>query len=199
MTLPKERQASHKVEKEQLIQDIRKFNPDITEKQLDKYDIDDLRKIRNAQMPQPERGNTAGRPMMQYGGKMKKGYKSIGEVKRQEKVETIKARMERLAQELAELQIAGSGRTMSEQDIDYAKHRIKAAENNPEKRKLLDDRIKEMRSPHRWNKWGGMQQGGMADMSAAPMMQPRKKKKKQFGFRSKYSKGGGVRAAKYKV
>ena len=42
MTLPKERQASHKVEKEQLIQDIRKFNPDITEKQLDKYDIDDL-------------------------------------------------------------------------------------------------------------------------------------------------------------
>ena len=111
MTLPKERQASHKVEKEQLIQDIRKFNPDITEKQLDKYDIDDLRKIRNAQMPQPTAkynvGNTAGRPMMQY--------------------------------------------------------------------------------------------GGMADMSAAPMRQPRKKKKKQFGFRSKYSKGGGVRAAKYKV
>lgn len=111
MTLPKERQASHKVEKEQLIQDIRKFNPDITEKQLDKYDIDDLRKIRNAQMPQPTAkynvGNTAGRPMMQY--------------------------------------------------------------------------------------------GGMADMSAAPMMQPRKKKKQQSGFRSKYSKGGGVRSAKYKV
>ena len=107
MTLPKERQASHKVEKEQLIQDIRKFNPDITEKQLDKYDIDDLRKIRNAQMPQPERGNTAGRPMMQY--------------------------------------------------------------------------------------------GGMADMSAAPMVQPRKKKKKQSGFRTKYSKGGGVRSSKYKL
>ena len=110
MTLPKERQASHKVEKEQLIQDIRKFNPDITEKQLDKYDIDDLRKIRNAQMPQPTAkynvGNTAGRPMMQY--------------------------------------------------------------------------------------------GGMSDMSAAPMVQPRKKKK-QSGFRTKYSKGGGVRAAKYKV
>ena len=107
MTLPKERQASHKVEKEQLIQDIRKFNPDITEKQLDRYDIDDLRKIRNAQMPQPERGNTAGRPMMQY--------------------------------------------------------------------------------------------GGMADMSAAPMVQPRKKKKQQSGFRPKYSKGGGVRSAKYKI
>ena len=107
MTLPKERQASHKEEKEQLIQDIRKFNPDITEKQLDRYDIDDLRKIRNAQMPQPAQDNTAGRPAM-YGG-------------------------------------------------------------------------------------------GMADMSAAPMVQPRKKKKPQSGFRSKYSKGGGVRAAKYKI
>ena len=40
--------------------------------------------------------------------------------------------------------------------------------------------------------------GGMADMSAAPMVQPRKKKT-QSGFRSKYSKGGGVRATKYKI
>ena len=44
-----------------------------------------------------------------------------------------------------------------------------------------------------------MQYGGMADMSAAPMVQPRKKKKKQSGFRTKYSKGGGVRATKYKI
>ena len=44
-----------------------------------------------------------------------------------------------------------------------------------------------------------MQYGGMADMSAAPMVQPRKKKKKQSGFRTKYSKGGGVRPAKYKI
>ena len=44
-----------------------------------------------------------------------------------------------------------------------------------------------------------MQYGGMADMSAAPMVQPRKKKKQQSGFRTKYSKGGGVRSAKYKV
>ena len=43
-----------------------------------------------------------------------------------------------------------------------------------------------------------MQYGGMADMSAAPMVQPRKKKK-QSGFRTKYSKGGGVRATKYKI
>ena len=32
-----------------------------------------------------------------------------------------------------------------------------------------------------------MQMGGMADMSAAPMMQPRKKKKPQSGFSTKYS------------
>ena len=106
MTLPKDRQASNKIEKEQLIQDIRKINPDITEKQLEKYDIDDLRKIRMANTPQPVKGNTAGRPTMY--------------------------------------------------------------------------------------------EGGMADMSAAPMVQPRKKKK-QSGFRSKYSKGGGVRTAKYKI
>ena len=106
MTLPKDRQASNKIEKEQLIQDIRKMNPDISEKQLERYDIDDLRKIRMANTPQPNIGNTAGRP--------------------------------------------------------------------------------------------AMYEGGIADMSAAPMVQPRKKKK-QSGFRTKYSKGGGVRSAKYKV
>lgn len=109
MTLPKERQASNKIEKEQLIQDIRKINPDISEKQLEKYDIDDLRKIRMANTPQPNVGNTAGRP--------------------------------------------------------------------------------------------AMYEGGMADMSAAPMIkQPQtRKRKSQSGFRSKYSKGGGVRPAKYKI
>tara|TARA_Y100001951_G_C11257843_1_gene250577 strand:- start:43 stop:363 length:321 start_codon:yes stop_codon:yes gene_type:complete len=106
MTLPKDRQASNKIEKEQLIQDIRKMNPDISEKQLERYDIDDLRKIRMANTPQPNIGNTAGRP--------------------------------------------------------------------------------------------AMYEGGIADMSAAPMVQPRKKKK-QSGFRTKYSKGGGVRVSKYKL
>ena len=43
-----------------------------------------------------------------------------------------------------------------------------------------------------------MQQGGMADMSAAPMVKPIKKQA-QSGFSSKYSKGGGVRSAKYKL
>ena len=45
-----------------------------------------------------------------------------------------------------------------------------------------------------------MQYGGMADMSAAPMIkQPQRKKRKASGFRAKYSKGGGVRATKYKL
>ena len=40
----------------------------------------------------------------------------------------------------------------------------------------------------------------MADMSAAPMInQPQRKKRKASGFRTKYSKGGGVRASKYKL
>ena len=45
-----------------------------------------------------------------------------------------------------------------------------------------------------------MQYGGMADMSAAPMIkQPQTKKRKASGFRTKYSKGGGVRSSKYKL
>ena len=44
------------------------------------------------------------------------------------------------------------------------------------------------------------QYGGMADMSAAPMVkQPQQKKRKASGFRTKYSKGGGVRSSKYKL
>ena len=44
------------------------------------------------------------------------------------------------------------------------------------------------------------QYGGMADMSAAPMVkQLQQKKRKASGFRTKYSKGGGVRSSKYKL
>ena len=120
MTLPKERQASNKIEKQQLIQDIRKINSDISESQLERYDIDDLRKIKMATTLKPE---------------VEQGM-TVDEKYRQEK---------RLG-------------------------------TFPQK----------------------MQMGGMADMSAAPMMQPRKKKRKG-GSVSKYSKGGGVRPAKYKI
>ena len=102
MTIPREQQVNKDQERAQLIQDIKKQNPDITDEQLNKYDIDDLRKIKIATAPEVN-----------------------------------------------------------------------------------------LKQP--------MQMGGMADMSAAPMVQPRKKKKKQSGFRTKYSKGGGVRPAKYKI
>ena len=66
---------------------------------------------------------------------------------------------------------------------------------------ILLQRVNDLRVKQESNKKGGRikyQYGGMADMSAAPMVQPRKKKK-QSGFRTKYSKGGGVRATKYKI
>ena len=122
MTLPREKTATQQKERQQLIQDIKQQNPSITDKQLSKYNIDDLRKIKMATAPKPEveRGMT------------------VDEQYRQEK---------RLG-------------------------------TFPQK----------------------MQYGGMADMSAAPMIkQPQTKKRKASGFRTKYSKGGGVRSSKYKL
>ena len=122
MTVPKEQKATQQKERQQLIQEIKQQNPSITDKQLSKYNIDDLRKIKMATAPKPEveRGMT------------------VDEQYRQEK---------RLG-------------------------------TFPQK----------------------MQYGGMADMSAAPMIkQPQRKKRKASGFRAKYSKGGGVRSSKYKL
>ena len=122
MTVPKTKKATQQKERQQLIQEIKQQNPSITDKQLSKYNIDDLRKIKMATAPKPEveRGMT------------------VDEQYRQEK---------RLG-------------------------------TFPQK----------------------MQYGGMADMSAAPMIkQPQQKKRKASGFRTKYSKGGGVRSSKYKL
>ena len=122
MTVPKEQKATQQKERQQLIQDIKQQNPSITDEQLSRYNIDDLRKIKMATAPKPEveRGMT------------------VDEQYRQEK---------RLG-------------------------------TFPQK----------------------MQYGGMADMSAAPMIkQPQRKKRKASGFRTKYSKGGGVRSSKYKL
>ena len=122
MTVPKAKKATQQKERQQLIQDIKQQNPSITDKQLSKYNIDDLRKIKMATAPKPE---------------VEKGM-TVDEQYRQEK---------RLG-------------------------------TFPQK----------------------MQYGGMADMSAAPMIkQPQTKKRKASGFRTKYSKGGGVRASQYKL
>ena len=46
MTVPRAKKATQQKERQQLIQDIKQQNPSITDKQLSKYNIDDLRKIK---------------------------------------------------------------------------------------------------------------------------------------------------------
>ena len=107
MTLPRERQASKRIERQKLIQDIRQKYPEANDKILSKYNIDDLRKLHASMYPEDDSPMRT-QPRMQY--------------------------------------------------------------------------------------------GGIADMSAAPMIkQPQRKKRKASGFRAKYSKGGGVRSSKYKL
>ena len=101
MTVPKEQKATQQKERQQLIQDIKQQNPSITDKQLSKYNIDDLRKIKMATAPKAEteklsqveqfdrdvrtgkfsqQYDTFRQPRMKHGGKMKKKYQSKGKV-----------------------------------------------------------------------------------------------------------------------
>ena len=129
MTVPREQKATQQKERQQLIQDIKQQNPSITDKQLSRYNIDDLRKIKMATAP--------------------------------------KAETEKLSQV-----------EQFDRDVRTGK---------------FSQQYDTFRQPR-------MQYGGMADMSAAPMIkQPQQKKRKASGFRTKYSKGGGVRASKYKL
>jgi len=129
MTVPKAKKATQQKERQQLIQDIKQQNPSITDKQLSRYNIDDLRKIKMATAP--------------------------------------KAETEKLSQV-----------EQFDRDVRTGK---------------FSQQYDTFRQPR-------MQYGGMADMSAAPMVkQPQQKKRKASGFRAKYSKGGGVRSSKYKL
>ena len=129
MTVPREQKATQQKERQQLIQDIKQQNPSITDKQLSRYNIDDLRKIKMATAP--------------------------------------KAETEKLSQV-----------EQFDRDVRTGK---------------FSQQYDTFRQPR-------MQYGGMADMSAAPMIkQPQQKKRKASGFRTKYSKGGGVRSSKYKL
>ena len=134
MTVPKTKKATQQKERQQLIQEIKQQNPSITDKQLSKYNIDDLRKIKLATAP---------------------------------KVET-----EKLSQ-------------IEEYNRRFGRDRL-----NPNE---MPEEVGSLRRT-------GFQYGGMADMSAAPMIkQPQTRKRKASGFRTKYSKGGGVRSSKYKL
>ena len=133
MTLPKAKIATQQKERQQLIQDIKQQNPEVTDEQLSRYNIDDLRKIKLATAP--------------------------------------KAQTEQLSQ--------------------IEKYN----------RKFGTDKLNPNEMPEEVSRIRGMQYGGMADMSAAPMVKQQRQRKRRAasGFRAKYSKGGGVRSSKYKL
>ena len=217
MTLPKAKKATQQKEREQLIQDIKQQNRNITDEQLSKYDIDDLRKIKMATAPKAEteklsqveqfdrdvrtgkfsqKYDTFRQPRMKHGGKMKKKYQSKG------KVTSDRDANIRLAWRLARAEAGSGGKSVSDKDFENALSRLsgRTQSDRDRKKQMVLERISKLEtvgaSPH----IGEYQYGGMADMSAAPMIkQPQRKKRKASGFRTKYSKGGGVRSSKYKL
>ena len=239
MTVPKAKKATQQKERQQLIQEIKQQNPSITDKQLSKYNIDDLRKIKMATAPKAEteklsqveqfdrdvrtgkfsqQYDTFRQPRMKYGGKMKKKYQSKG------KVESQRDKDMALAFRLAKLESESSGRAVSDQDLNYALARIGHGTGAQKKARIekIMKKISQLQSrgaagklPERtmrkqyvgehtiipeFPREKTFQYGGIADMSAAPMIkQPQQKKRKASGFRTKYSKGGGVRSSKYKL
>ena len=217
MTIAKKRQASNILEKKKLIQDIKQKNPEISEAQLSKYNIDDLKKIQMAvgqeyykDALEKEKGLRLGlnRQKMKYGGKMKKKYKyqeggkTISDRDVGGKTTSDRDANIRLAWRLARAEAGSGGKSVSDKDFENALSRLsgRTQSDRDRKKQMVLERISKLEtvgaSPH----IGEYQYGGMADMSAAPMIkQPQRKKRKASGFRTKYSKGGGVRSSKYKL
>ena len=217
MTIAKKRQASNILEKKKLIQDIKQKNPEISEAQLSKYNIDDLKKIQMAvgqeyykDALEKEKGLRLGlnRQKMKYGGKMKKKYKyqeggkTISDRDVGGKTTSDRDANIRLAWRLARAEAGSGGKSVSDKDFENALSRLsgRTQSDRDRKKQMVLERISKLEtvgaSPH----IGEYQYGGMADMSAAPMVkQPQRKKRKASGFRTKYSKGGGVRSSKYKL
>ena len=105
---------------------------------------------------------------------------------------------------------SGGGKSVSDADLQRALQRVTGsptdtAQQKKVRRNMVLRMISELESAGAAGKTGQftgrrMQYGGMADMSAAPMIkQPQQRKRKASGFRTKYSKGGGVRSSKYKL
>ena len=118
-----------------------------------------------------------------------------------------------LAYRLAKAEAATGGKSVSDKDFSNAQARVRNM-SSEQIRRLISDlesagaagkaaqptNTGAVGKLQRLQQGLGMQYGGMADMSAAPMMkQPQRKKRKASGFRTKYSKGGGVRSSKYKL
>ncbi len=113
---------------------------------------------------------------------------------------TLAPTIDMYALALAKAESGAGGKEVSSADIQRAKERIKNMK--PEQVSRLISELESAGAAGKTGQFTGrrMQQGGMADMSAAPMVkQPQTKKRKASGFRAKYSKGGGVRSSKYKL
>ena len=151
-----------------------------------------------------KQGSTVTKRKNKKGGRIK--YQSKG------KVTSDRDANIRLAWRYAKAEAGSGDKEVSEQDFYQALKRVKSS---PE---MVRKRLNELQAMgaagksaqptntgavgklQRLQQGLGMQYGGMADMSAAPMIkQPQRKKRKASGFRTKYSKGGGVRASKYKL
>ena len=128
-------------------------------------------------------------------------------IKRGEKSSLTELRMKAVRGKLKDVNtLSKIKKLLKEEGIDDTDSSASNAMSKQTRDKIAEDLLQEVKSSERGVRRAieerskpMMQYGGIADMSAAPMMQPRKKKKSQSGFRSKYSKGGGVRSAKYKV
>ena len=121
MTLSKAKRENQQKERQQLIQDIKQQNPEVTDEQLSKYDIDDLRKIKLATAP----------------------------------------------------------RAQTEQLSQIEKYN----------RKFGTDKLNPNEMPEEVSRIRGMQYGGVADMSAAPMVKQQRQRKRRTssGFKTKYT------------
>ena len=143
-----------------------------------------------------------------YGGKMKKKYQAKGRVTSDKDADI------ELAWRVAKAEQGSGGKDVSELDFKHALQRVKGTHSREDIYRYLNElqsrgAAGKEAQPTNTGATGklqqlqqglGMQYGGMADMSAAPMVkQQRQRKRRASGFRAKYSKGGGVRSSKYKL
>ena len=143
-----------------------------------------------------------------YGGKMKKKYKyqeggkTISDRDVGGKTTSDRDANIRLAWRLARAEAGLGGKSVSDKDFENALSRLsgKTQSDRDRKKQMVLERISKLEtvaSPH----IGEYQYGGIADMSAAPMVKQQRQRKRRAssGFRAKYAKGGGVRKSKYSL
>ena len=96
---------------------------------------------------------------------------------------------------------------MNQKELQEELTSIRDSKNTTDiiRRKIVEQRLNMIKAGViQPNKTGGKikyQYGGIADMSAAPMVKQQRQRKRRTssGFKTKYSKGGGVRSSKYKL